>query len=472
MTTHSNPGGHLLPAHATDMPRLPAPGEVPLLPEYAGESGGEKGAKRNGSKKSSKLIVIVGIALVAVAALVVLLLVLLHHHRVTKTRDARSQELAKGPKLSVVKVSLSEPRREIVLPGEVRGFNQATLYGKVSGYVSEIRVDRGDHVKAGDILAVIESPETRDDVLSAQSNREYTQRTAQRLKGLSTYGVVSMLDRDNAVNAEKRADADLQRARNVFDYTLVRAPFDGVVTARYVDLGALVPAATSATQQAQPVVDIADVDRVRVFVYLGQDAAPFVKTGDTVTLLEDERPAQRVPATITRVAGALDPRTRTMQCEVDIDNRQWHLIPGTFVHVRVEVSVTPSPTVPDDALVTRDGTPHVAIVEGGRVHYRPVEVGNDDGATTRILSGLSGGETIGMNVPVEIDEDEIVQPAPQSANAKSAGSEQTTSAAGSPTSTPTSEARPLPPPAHGPPKDALEPNTTSSNGADAGAGAH
>ncbi|HEX7664415.1 MAG TPA: efflux RND transporter periplasmic adaptor subunit, partial [Polyangiaceae bacterium] len=265
-------------------------------------------------------------------------------------------------------------------------------------------------------IAVMESPEMIDDVLLAQANAETTQRNSERFTFGMQQGTVTQIDTDNALSTAKQAKATLKRAQNLLGYTEVRAPFDGIVTARYVDPGALVPAATSATQQAQPVVDIADVDRVRVFFYLGQDTADFVKVGDHANLYEDERPGQLVPATVTRVSGALDPRTRTMQCEVDLDNGPWHLIPGTFVHVRLSVQIPPSPVVPDDALVTREGTTHVAVVDGdGHVHYRAIEVGTDDGRTMRVQSGLQGGETIGVNVPVEIEEGALVQPIRQKA---------------------------------------------------------
>ncbi len=363
--------------------------------------------------RAARRVVVVLSVLVVVTAVIVLALVLVHRHNVATERSARENELAKGQRLAVAKVELSEARRDIDLPGEVRGFNQATLYAKATGYVREMRVDRGDRVKKDAILAVIESPELQQDVLSAKSNRIYAQRTAERLEFLAKPGVVSALDRDNAVNARQRATADEARAQSLLEYTLVRAPFDGVVTARYVDPGALVPAANGGTQAAQPVVDVSDLDRVRVFVYIGQDAAPFVKPGDAVTLMEEERPAQRVPATMTRVAGALDPRTRTMQCEIDLDNRPWHLIPGTFVRTKIAVAIPPSPLVPNEGIVVRDGgKPHVAIVDGNKVHYRAVEILSNDGRTTRIARGLQGGEMIGINVPVQLQENETVQTVP------------------------------------------------------------
>lgn len=427
---------------------------------------GRHDAQEHSPKKPAKWLFIGGIVVLLAAAITVTVMVLMRRHGATKERDSRQHELAKGPHLTVVQVQQSRAMREVNLPGEVKGFNQSTLYAKVSGYVKEMRVDRGDRVKAGQILAVIESPEIQQDVKAAQSQQVYAKRTSQRMNTLAGPGVVSMLERDNALNDKDKANADLSRAEAMLDYTFVRAPFDGVVTARYVDPGALVPAATTSTQAAQPVLEVSDIDRVRVFTYVGQDVAAFVKAGDKVSIVEDERPAQRISAEMTRVTQSLDPRTRTMQCEVDIDNRVPHLVPGTFVHVHIGVVIPPSAVVPNDALVTRDGVPHVAIVENNKVHYVPVEVGLNDGKSTRIEKGLSGGEMVGLNVPVQIDDGDTVQAEPQK-NKSGTGAADQTSAKGSPTSTPTSTARPQAP-GPVPQEKNPEPNMGGDNGIDAG----
>jgi membrane fusion protein (multidrug efflux system) len=217
-------------------------------------------------------------------------------------------------------------------------------------------------------------------------------------------GVVSQQDFDNAERDARVANANLARARDLRNYTVLRAPFAGVITARYVDPGALLPAATSATQAALPVVDLADLDRLRIFVYVGQEAAPFVHEGDVVTLWQDEKANREIPAAITRVAGALDPRTRTMQCEIDLDNRRWGIQPGTFIHARLHLAVARLPVIPNEALAVRGGHSTVMLVENDRAHFVPVDLGPNDGKTTRVLAGLRGGETIGVNVPVEVAE--------------------------------------------------------------------
>src|SRR5262249_46940274 len=149
------------------------------------------------------------------------------------------------------------------------------------------------------------------------------------------------MDRDNAASAAKIAEAELRRTKVLRRYEVVTAPFDGVASARYVDPGAFLPAATASTQSAVPVADLADMDRVRVFVYFGQDTALFARVGDPVVVRERERPDQHADASITRCGKALDPRTRTMTCEIEIDNREKGLVPGSFVDVEVHQHLPP-----------------------------------------------------------------------------------------------------------------------------------
>jgi membrane fusion protein (multidrug efflux system) len=370
------------------------------------------------SPRRRRVVTAIAVGLVVLAAIAVLLLHLRRRHRESSQRAAQQAEGARGPRVSVTRVKTTQAHRVLSFPGDVHGFNQVTLYAKLSGYVKEVRVERGDRVTLGQIIAIIESPESQKDVASAEHDAMLMKRNAARAEELAPSGMVTQQDRDTAVFQSRISKANLLRSRDILDYTHVRAPFDGVVTARYVDPGALVPAATGGTQSALPIADVADVDTLRVFLYVGQDAAPFVHLGDQVTIWQDELPGKRVPGTVTRLAGALDPRTRTMQVEIDVDNRPWKLLPGTFAHVELQIGEPPSPLIPDEAIVIRDGKTMVAEVSDNRVHYRPVELGYNDGRGVRVLSGLSSGATIGLDVPVEVDEGGAVQPAEMEAQAK------------------------------------------------------
>jgi RND family efflux transporter MFP subunit len=230
------------------------------------------------------------------------------------------------------------------------------------------------------------------------------------------------MDRDNAVLTARASAAALGQARALLDYAVVRAPFDGVVSARYVDPGALVPAATGATQSAQPLVDVADTGVVRVFAYLGQDAAPFAHAHDPVVLWQDELPERRIPAELTFLAGALDPRTRTMQVEIDVQNEHWNLLPGTFAHVEIHIQEPPAPLIPDEAIVVRNGKIQVAVVADGKAHFVDVDLGYNDGTQVRVLRGLRGDEIVGTNVPVQVTEGDRVQIAvPEAGDGGAAG---------------------------------------------------
>jgi RND family efflux transporter MFP subunit len=349
------------------------------------------------------------LAILLVAALVVLFLRTRRHH-VERTERARLEaERDKGARITVARVETTPSVRSITLPGDVRGYSQATVYAKVSGYVRDVRVERGQRVRRGDILATIEAPENQRDVAQARHDFELAQVNAQRYARLAPSGVVSAQDRDNAATQARVTRAALARAEDILDYTVVRAPFDGIVSARYVDPGALLPAATGSTQSALPLVDVADVRVVRVFVYVGQDAAPFVRPNDAVVVWQDELPDRRIPASVAHTAGALDPRTRTMQVEMDIQNDKWSLLPGTFAHVELRVAEPPAPLIPDEAVIVRNGKTQVALVEDGRVHYVDVDLGYNDGTRVRILRGLHGGETLGTSVPVEVEDGAPVQ---------------------------------------------------------------
>jgi RND family efflux transporter MFP subunit len=362
--------------------------------------------------RAGRIVFYVGVALLVLDIVTVLALSIRRRRSESSIHEQRTQAADAGIPVTVTRVELSSTAREITLPADVRSFAQTTLYAKISGYVREMRVERGQHVKAGEVLAVLESPENERDVGAARSDAEAKERIAARMRTLAGPGVVSQQDLDNAERDARVARANLARTLDVRNYKLLRAPFDGVVTARYADPGALLPAATGTTQAALPLVDIADLDRLRIFIYVGQDVAPFVHDGDAVTLWQDEKASEQIPTTITHVAGALDPRTRTMQCEIDLDNRRTKLQPGTFVRARLRLDVPAVPVVPNEAFAVRDGRTVVVVVQDERARFVPVELGPNDGKTTRVLQGLTGGEIIGLSVPVEVSEGAKLKPKP------------------------------------------------------------
>jgi RND family efflux transporter MFP subunit len=327
-----------------------------------------------------------------------------------RERRERKDRLAEGPRVSVTKVDATQAERVTTLPGEVRGYNQVSLYPKISGYVTSVRFERGDRIEAGQVLAIIESPETDQLVASASSDLRIKRLNAARAQALVNKDAIPLIERDNSSAAASIAEAELRRNTALKGYEVLRAPFAGIATARYVDPGAFLAAATSSTQSAVPVADLVDLDRVRVLVYLGQDLALFAQVGDPVAVWERERPDRRLAASVTRCGQALDPRTRTMTCEIVIDNRTSGLHSGSFVEVELHQRVAPLPAIPNEAILIRSGNTVVAIIDEDRVHLQPIMVGDTDGRTVRVESGLRGGEILALNVPVDVEEGAVVRP--------------------------------------------------------------
>jgi RND family efflux transporter MFP subunit len=356
-----------------------------------------------------KAVTIVGLAVVLLSALAVGTVALLRHASHRREAAALNREVDRGPVVLVVKASMSSPDRELVLPADVRGYFQSTIYARIAGYVRDVNVDKGDHVKEGQVLGHIESPETDQAVRAARADLANRKQLLLRARALAP-DVIAQQDLETAQSNYGVSQANLAAAIALRDYETIRAPFEGIVTVRYVDPGALLPAATGSTQSAQPLVDVADPNRLRVTVFVGQESAERVKPGTAVTVWQDQNPNKKVQAKVTRTADSLDPRTRTMLTEIVLDNRGLGFITGIFTRALFHLTTPPLPVVPAEALLIRRGNPMVAVVEGDRVHLVPVDVGTSDGRTLQITSGLRGDEMVALNLPAELGEGAAVQP--------------------------------------------------------------
>jgi membrane fusion protein, multidrug efflux system len=271
----------------------------------------------------------------------------------------------------------------------------------VSGYVKQVLVDRGDKVRKGQELAVLESPDLDEQVASAQAELTFRKQQLERTLRLTPSGRVSQQDREQAESALKVAESTLARARTQKSYQVLRAPFDGTITARYADPGALLPAATGTTTAAQPLLEIAQLDKLRVALQLAQDEAARVQVGDQVTLeLSPDEPP--LVARVSRLSQSLDSRTRTMLCEIDLLRPPAGLYPGAFVTASIVLHGAQRVLVPTDALVGKGGQLFVPTVQEGHVHLRKVRLGLDDGANVEVLEGLREGELVALNLGSEI----------------------------------------------------------------------
>jgi RND family efflux transporter MFP subunit len=321
---------------------------------------------------------------------------------------ARAQGLAAGPVVAVAHVTEAPPGRTVTLSGEVKAYRQTTLYAKVSGYLKLVKVDKGERVKAGEVLGVIEAPEVEQQIVSQRATLALKKLTDARYQSLAKEGLIPKTEQDRAAAEVETASAELSRLAAMQGYQVIRAPFDGVVTARYADPGALLQAATS-SQSALPLVEVADIDRVRVNVNLAQSEALFAREGDPVTVWAEEKPDAKVKGAITRMTKQLDPRTRTMLTEIELDNSAGTFYPGTFVRVSLSLTTPAALSVPADALTFRGGKPTVARVNEGRASFVPVEIRDSDGQSVRIQAGLAKGDTVVLHPGDDVDEGVAVQ---------------------------------------------------------------
>ena len=347
------------------------------------------------SGKPWKLYVI-GAVILGVFAASSVVMVLRKDHLTADEAKERGVVSDRGARLLVAKVSMSPPERVVIATGDVRPYQQTQVYSKVSGYLRDLRVDRGDKVTAGQILGIVESPEAAQQVASAMSNLTLKKQNLDRTGPLAKEGVASKAELDRAQAEMKIAESDLSRFSSLQGYQVIKAPFAGVITARFADLGSLLPAATSSTQAAQPLVELTDMSRLRISSYLGQADAPLVKVGTPVTIRTDD--GVEVLAAVTRTTQSFDAKTRTMLIESEVANDPPKIFPGSFVSTVFTFQAPPAPSVPLEAVFIKGGKTFVAVVKDGVAHFTPVETGETDGRTVRVFSGVAAGDVVGLYV--------------------------------------------------------------------------
>jgi membrane fusion protein, multidrug efflux system len=372
------------------------------------------------------LLYITGLVMVGAAGLGAVRIWQQQTSTLAATRAGLARQAARGPRVQVVAVAASPAEREIHLLGDTRPLQTVTLYGKVSGYVQQVRVDRGDRVHAGDLLAMISSAETDRVYDSAVSDMQNKQTNMVRARDLAAHGVGSQQTADQTQADFRMAIAAVAAAATMKSYEEMRAPFDGVVTARFVDTGALVQNAQTNETSSQPVVTISDDSRVRVDVYLSQSDVPFVHVGDRAEVTDAANEDRVMRARVARTADQLDPRTRTLFVELEVDNHDHSLVPGSFVYVTLHAPVPTYPQVPVGSLLIRGGQPFVADVgNDGVVHLRPVKVASTDGTMVSLAGGVRIGEQVAVNLPDEVADGGRVQRIDTAAGGKQVAATQT-----------------------------------------------
>lgn len=337
-----------------------------------------------------------------------------------------------APPVALEQPVFEKDAREIVLPGNMQAFTMAPIYARTTGYVKSWSHDIGSHVKKGELLAVIETPEldqqlsqAKADLATAVSNASLAKVTADRYRGLIGQNAVSQQDTDNAVaQYEARntqvasAQANVRRLQEMQSFERIVAPFDGVITARNLDIGQLVTTAGSTTTSgagtisgSKEVFDLSAIGTLRVFVNVPQIYAPDAKNGVTATLTLPQYPGRVFHGKLVRSSDAVDPATRTLLAEIDVDNRSGELLPGSYVEVHLNVSSNvPALIVPISALILEPDGLHVATVDASRhAHIVRVTQGRDSGSTMEIMGGLAPGQSVIANPPDSLTDGELVR---------------------------------------------------------------
>jgi len=351
----------------------------------------------------TKRIFIIGSSLLAGVLIVILVLVwLLERKDVVPSSPQNSVQKTTAGGSQAIQVVTPQRRdlvRSLTTSANVSPWAQATLYGKVSGYLKWIGFDKGDAVKEGTLLAVIDAPEIEDRLKQAEADHAIKKITYERYLGVwqDNHDVIAKQDVDVAKAAAESARHVRDSRAALLGYTKVYAPFSGVITARFSDVGALIQSATGSATQAAPLFTIMDLDKLRVYISIPQEVSSLAKPGIPVTLTSDAMLGKEIKATITRTTEALDPATRTLLVEVDVPNETRRLEPGMFIKATVFLEQHSNSLALPPAAIVSDKTSDkswVFVVENGKARRVSIRTGIDDGVWVEVVEGLTGDEQV------------------------------------------------------------------------------
>jgi RND family efflux transporter MFP subunit len=310
----------------------------------------------------------------------------------------------------------------VTLPGTLLGITESTVYARSNGYVVRWVKDIGSTVHKGELLAEITAPEIDQELSQAVSARDQAaasaslaKSTADRWQALRQRDAVTQQDLDERMSAYNQAaanlaavDANVGRLRKLQGFNQVVAPFDGVVTRRNIDVGDLVNAGNGGTGQA--LFAVAQLDPLRLYVYVPQVYAHQIKTGDAVTVTLAERAGEQYRGTVARTARAIDTATRTMQVEIRVPNPNNALITGSYVQVTLPINADAQAlVVPTNVLLFRPDGTRIALVDaGGKVRLTTVKLGTDFGTSVEVLSGLNATDRIVLNPADSLADGDVV----------------------------------------------------------------
>jgi RND family efflux transporter MFP subunit len=398
------------------------------MTEPVGEKTGQtdRGHPAPSAAKSSHGALIAIVVLLIVVAIVVAGVV--PRLRAKAALKVETDKLA-VPAVQVIQPKRGSPQQEIVLPGNMQAFIDAPIYARTNGYLQSWYFDIGAHVRKGQLLAVIDTPEVdqqleqaRADLSTAQANLRLSQITNDRYEGLKNTDSVSQQDVDNAhgdyaakLATVQSAAYNVKRLEDLQSFTKIYAPFDGVITARNTDIGQLIDSGSGTP--AKELFHMAAIRTLRVFINVPQPYSPAAKPGISADLTLAQFPGRKFQGKLVRTANAIDLASRTLLVEVDVDNPTGELLPGDFTEVHLKIpSDIPTFIVPVNALVFRAAGLQLATVENNKVKLVSVSPGRDFGSEIEVVSGLTGQEAVIVSPPDSIIDGEqvkIAQPNPQ-----------------------------------------------------------
>ncbi len=325
------------------------------------------------------------------------------------------------PTVSVATPQQAAPQQEIVLPGTMQAFADGAVYARVNGYLKRWTADIGTRVRKGQLLAEIDTPEldqqlmqARADLATAEANTRLAQTTAERYRDLIKSDSVSRQDLDNANGnleakqaAEESARANVKRLEQLQAFRRIEAPFDGVVTARNTEVGALIDSGSNAKE----LFHVSQQDRLRVFINVPEVYSRAATPGLTADLTLKEFPGKQFTGRLVRTSNAIDVSSRTLLTEVDIDNANGQLLAGSYAEVHLKLP-TPATTMklPVDALIFKGDGLQVAVLDpSNRVKMVNVTSGRDFGDSVEVLAGLKGDERVVLNPPDSLTDGQVVR---------------------------------------------------------------
>jgi RND family efflux transporter MFP subunit len=384
------------------------------------QHGGEAGQPKTLSGGKAMLLIVLCLVVAGILAVAGIVPRLRAEKKLASDTTANA-----APDVLVAKPGRGAANRTVVLPGALQAYITSPIYARTNGYLKKWYVDIGGHVKKGQLLAVIESPEidqqlaqAQADLATAETNARNAATQGQRYQDLLQQNAVSALDRDNFVTSQLASNTQVQSARanvghmqQLVGFERVYAPFDGVLTARDIDYGQLI---NSGAATSQMLFEEAQINTLRVYVSVPQIDSVGAKPGIPAQITLAEYPGRTFTGKIVRTANSIDPTTRTLLVEVDVENRDGALMPGAYGEVHLDLSTKVSSlTISASAMIFNAQGLQAAVVRDGKAYLVPIVVAQNDGKTVEVTKGLQPDDELIQNPPDSLTDGEpvhVVQP--------------------------------------------------------------